>query len=96
MEQEAISTITAKNQTTIPRAVRRKLNLVPGDQLSYVIKSDGNVSIKKVKPKTDKMWQIAYQQEKSMVVSILQKSIGVQILKARNLISVSPRRYYLG
>ncbi|QDR73593.1 AbrB/MazE/SpoVT family DNA-binding domain-containing protein (plasmid) [Limosilactobacillus reuteri] len=64
MEQEAISTITAKNQTTIPRAVRRKLNLVPGDQLSYVIKSDGNVSIKKVKPKTDKMWQIAYQQEK--------------------------------
>ena len=37
------STLTAKNQTTIPKAVIEALNLRPSDQLVYEIEPDGRV-----------------------------------------------------
>jgi antitoxin PrlF len=40
------STITVKGQTTIPKAVREHLNLQSGDQLDFVIQSDGSVVVR--------------------------------------------------
>lgn len=37
------STLTSKNQTTIPKAVIEALKLRPSDQLVYEIESDGRV-----------------------------------------------------
>ena len=37
------STLTSKNQTTIPRAVIHALNLQPADQLVYEIEPDGRI-----------------------------------------------------
>ena len=37
------STLTSKNQTTIPKAVVEALNLQPSDQLVYEIAADGRV-----------------------------------------------------
>jgi bifunctional DNA-binding transcriptional regulator/antitoxin component of YhaV-PrlF toxin-antitoxin module len=37
------STLTSKNQTTIPRAVIAALNLRPSDQLVYEIEADGRI-----------------------------------------------------
>ncbi len=37
------STLTAKNQTTIPKAVIEALKIRPSDQLVYEIESDGRV-----------------------------------------------------
>lgn len=37
------STLTSKNQTTIPKAVIEALNLRPSDQLVYEIEPDGRV-----------------------------------------------------
>lgn len=37
------STLTAKNQTTIPKAVIEALKLRPSDQLVYEIEADGRV-----------------------------------------------------
>ena len=37
------STLTSKNQTTIPKAVIEALNLRPSDQLVYEIEADGRV-----------------------------------------------------
>ena len=37
------STITAKGQTTIPKAVREHLKLKPGQRLKYFIHPDGTV-----------------------------------------------------
>ena len=37
------STLTSKNQTTIPKAVIEALHLKPSDQLVYEIESDGRV-----------------------------------------------------
>lgn len=41
------SGITAKGQTTLPKAVRKALSLAPGDRVRYII-LDGEVRIIKV------------------------------------------------
>jgi antitoxin PrlF len=37
------STVTSKGQTTIPKAIRKKLGLQPGDRIEYIVESDGRV-----------------------------------------------------
>jgi antitoxin PrlF len=44
--------ITAKSQTTIPRAVREALGVGPGDELGYVIER-GKVTLKRVERRRD-------------------------------------------
>ena len=39
------STLTSKGQTTIPKDVRKRLNLHPGDGLESVIDDDGRVLV---------------------------------------------------
>ena len=43
------SGITAKGQTTLPKAVREALSVHAGDRVRYII-SDGEVRIKAVRP----------------------------------------------
>ena len=37
----AVSTITSKGQTTIPKSVRERLHLKTGDRLEFVARDDG-------------------------------------------------------
>jgi antitoxin PrlF len=37
----SIATMTSKGQTTIPKAIREKLNLCPGDRILFAIETDG-------------------------------------------------------
>ena len=39
------STLTSKGQATIPKDVRKRLNLHPGDRLEFVIDEDGRVLV---------------------------------------------------
>ena len=39
------STLTSKGQTTIPKDIRKRLNLHPGDRLECVIDEDGRVLV---------------------------------------------------
>ena len=39
------STLTSKGQTTIPKDIRTRLNLHPGDRLEFVIDEDGRVLV---------------------------------------------------
>jgi antitoxin PrlF len=39
------STLSSKNQVTIPKMVREYLNLTPGDRFKYVLQPDGTVAI---------------------------------------------------
>jgi antitoxin PrlF len=41
VQQRVASRLTAKSQTTIPRAVRDRLALQPGDTIVYEIEDDG-------------------------------------------------------
>ena len=47
------STITAKGQTTIPKAVREHLGLKPGDKVRFFLHPFGGVSFSRVRPVTD-------------------------------------------
>jgi antitoxin PrlF len=37
--------LTAKAQTTVPLAVRRALNLAPGDEIVWTVEPDGRVTV---------------------------------------------------
>lgn len=37
------STITSKGQTTLPKEIRDRLGLSPGDRIEYVVEPDGRV-----------------------------------------------------
>lgn len=64
MVREATSTVTTKNQTTVPKVIRQTLNLMPGDKIKYIIDTNGSISISKSKENVDDMWIRAYEQEK--------------------------------
>ena len=37
--------ITAKGQTTIPKAIRERLGVEPGDRIDFVVQADGTVKV---------------------------------------------------
>ena len=39
------SLITAKGQTTIPKAIRDRLRVAPGDRVDFVVRADGSVTV---------------------------------------------------
>lgn len=39
------STLTAKGQTTIPREIRERLRIKPGDRIDFVVHDDGMVAL---------------------------------------------------
>ncbi len=42
----ATSTLTSKGQTTIPKEIRERLNLKPGDRIDFVVEDDGRVVLR--------------------------------------------------
>jgi len=44
----AISKITVKGQTTIPRAIRIALNVASGDSITWEISDEGSASVRRV------------------------------------------------
>lgn len=44
------STLTSKNQATIPKEVRKKLGLKAGDGVVFQICKDGSIRLEKAKP----------------------------------------------
>ncbi len=45
--------LTAKAQTTVPLAVRRALNLSPGDEIVWTVEPDGRVTVSRAEAPTD-------------------------------------------
>lgn len=89
-----VAKITSKNQITVPKEVRNKLNLKAQDSIKFTENKDGSFSMRKEKKKD--LWTIVDEQEKNMEVFLLLKSIGEKILKWRILINeISSRRYLL-
>lgn len=39
------STVTSKGQTTIPKEIRTRLRLKPGDRLEFLVDEDGRVTV---------------------------------------------------
>ena len=45
-----ISRLSSRSQVTIPKRIREKLGLKPGDRIVYVVSRGGGVSIRKASP----------------------------------------------
>jgi antitoxin PrlF len=43
----SIATLTTKGQVTIPKDVRDRLELKPGDRLDFLVEEDGSVRVRK-------------------------------------------------
>ncbi|KOP25342.1 AbrB family transcriptional regulator [Hapalosiphon sp. MRB220] len=56
----SISTVTSKGQTTIPKEIREKLNLRPGDRISFFIEVDGRVYIQPLNVHVEDLSGILY------------------------------------
>ena len=46
----ALSKITAKGQTTVPREIRAALNSKPGDLIAWDVGPDGRVAVRRIQP----------------------------------------------
>jgi len=46
----AITKITAKGQTTVPREVRAALKSKPGDMIAWEVEANGRVAVRRVQP----------------------------------------------
>ena len=42
----ATSTITSKGQITLPKQIRERLHLVPGDRIDFVLEENGQVVVR--------------------------------------------------
>ncbi len=49
-DQRMVSSITSKGQTTIPKEVRDRLQLKPGDRVRFFFHPDGSVAIRPTRP----------------------------------------------
>jgi AbrB family looped-hinge helix DNA binding protein len=50
------ATLTSKGQTTIPKEIRERLGLKPGDRMAFTLLSDGTVVMR---PKTKRLDDLA-------------------------------------
>ncbi|NWF59443.1 MAG: type II toxin-antitoxin system PrlF family antitoxin [Fischerella sp.] len=57
----SITTITSKGQTTIPKEIRDKLNLRPGDRISFIVEADGRVYIQPLNVHVEELSGILHQ-----------------------------------
>ena len=46
----AISKITAKGQTTVPREIRTALYSNPGDLIAWDVEPDGRIAVRRIQP----------------------------------------------
>ena len=46
----AVSKISAKGQTTVPREVRAALKSKPGDMIAWDVEPDGRVVVRRIQP----------------------------------------------
>jgi AbrB family looped-hinge helix DNA binding protein len=49
LDMPIITTISSKNQTSVPSAIRKKFDLKPADKLEWIVKDD-EIIIKKITP----------------------------------------------
>ncbi|MBR8834909.1 MAG: type II toxin-antitoxin system PrlF family antitoxin [Stigonema ocellatum SAG 48.90 = DSM 106950] len=73
----SIATITSKGQTTIPKEIRDKLNLRPGDRISFIVEADGKVYIQPLNVNVEQLSGILHKSVRE-VVSIEQMNEAIE------------------
>ncbi|MGH7562940.1 MAG: AbrB/MazE/SpoVT family DNA-binding domain-containing protein [Gemmatimonadota bacterium] len=84
------STLTSKGQVTIPKPVRDRLGLRPGDRLEFTVEPDGRMTIEPLGPEGEQRPLAGYLNDrirvgKSLTVEQLDRSMREYV--ARDVIS---------
>ncbi|MFK4568186.1 AbrB/MazE/SpoVT family DNA-binding domain-containing protein [Enterococcus sp. UD-01] len=58
-----IAKITTKNQVTIPKPIRQRLNIHSHDELAFEVQDNGDILVRKNEEKED-IWQLVAEQQK--------------------------------
>lgn len=69
------STITAKGQTTLPKAVRDALGVGPGDRVRYVV-LDGEVRLLRTQPVTNLQGMLARPNQRPVSLEEMDEAIA--------------------
>ena len=69
------STLTSKGQTTIPKDVRKRLNLHPGDRLEFVFDEDGRALVLPVSVDASELAGILKRPAKPVSVASMNQTI---------------------
>ncbi len=69
------STITSKGQVTIPKPVRDRLKLHPGDTIDFIIEADGHIRIAVVAESIRKLKGMAPRPKKVVSLEQMQDAI---------------------
>ena len=78
MEQ---STITAKGQTTLPKAVREALGVKPGDTVRYRVLGNGDVRIIKPRSAMDLIGMLHRPGQRAFTIEEMDEAIGRAIVE---------------
>jgi len=71
------SRLTSKGQTTIPKEIRERLNLNPGDRIRYIIDADGRVIVEPIKKDLASLAGILYDpNRKTVSIEEMNEAIG--------------------
>jgi antitoxin PrlF len=70
------STLTRKGQTTIPKDVRERLGLKPGDKIKFVFNADGSVTLVPVNLTLRQLRGILPRPERPTTIEEMDEAVG--------------------
>jgi len=74
------STITSKGQVTIPKNVRKKLNLETGDKLEFLLHDDGRLELLPITSSITKLKGILPKPKKALSLEDINQTIKEAVL----------------
>ena len=75
------STLTRKGQTTIPKDVRERLALKPGDRIKFVVNADGSVTLVAVNLSLRQLRGILPRPERPTTVEEMNEAIAEAVVE---------------
>ncbi len=75
------STLTRKGQTTIPKDIRDRLNLKPGDKIKFMVDADGSVRLVAANLTLRQLRGILPRPERSATVEEMNEAIGQAVVE---------------
>ena len=74
------ATITSKGQTTIPKDVRDRLDLRPGDRVEFVVRDDGTALVIPVKSRLADLKGCLPPPERALTLEQLDDAVGEAVV----------------
>ena len=75
------SNLTRKGQTTIPKDIRERLNLKPGDRIKFMVNADGSVTLVACNLSVRQLRGILPKPERPATIEEMNEAIGEAVIE---------------